>query len=198
MNFLSVFTIFLTSLFGVYEVTKSNDTTSQADLETTTSEQKFYYSDNDRLYMSGFLKGEAKDSTWVTMYEDYPLPAFELYRNGTSVKGKFSFNLKDDKGRPWAKGELMTKPSLAVGNDHKDLGHINFFQYEANQHTIQSFYAAGSSYSNDADSLVVITRLYTSKTNKLIWKSATLHWNTEEFKPINNLDSLERALKLRP
>ncbi len=206
MNFLTLFSLLTTSLFGVYELSSSNEysnnTIVASDLATTESStasvQKFFYSENDRLYKSGFMKGEVKDSTWITMFEDYPLPAFELYRNGASVKGEFSFNLKDDKGRAWAKGKLLTKPEFTAGNEHKSLGHINFFQYDADQHTIQSFYAAGSSYESDKDSLVVITRLYTSKTNKLIWKSATLHWNTEEFKPISNLDSLERALNIRP
>lgn len=149
---------------------------------------KLFFIQETRLYKVGFLKNGIKDSTWITNYEDYPLPSFEFFKNGKSLKGYKKISLTDDKDNLWADGELFTKPSIREGINNRKIGEITFHQIDAKvSKTI--FYPGGLQYRNEDDSLIIIHQF--NKNNG----SCYLHWHTELSKVITNIDSVLYAIK---
>ena len=149
---------------------------------------KLFFIHDARLYQVGFFKNGVKDSVWITNYEDYPLPSFELYRNGKSIKGYKSVHVTDDKDNLWADGELFTKPSIKEGITNKKIGEITFHQIDEKV-AKRVFYPGGLAYKNENDSLIIFHQ-FAKKSGPCY-----LHWNTELRKEIKDVDSILYSIK---
>lgn len=171
-------------LLKQYYLTKVEFENHKSDIQNC----KLFFIQDTRLYKVGFLKNGMKDSTWITDFEDYPLPSFEFFKNGKSTKGLKSFQAHDDKGDLWASGQMYTKPSIKEGIMGRNIGEVTFYSADAKLAT-RVFYRGGEKYSNDGDSLLV--KHQDGKGNGSVY----LYWFTELSMEVKNVDSVFYALK---
>lgn len=159
--------------------------------------EKLYFHYEKNLYQIGFKRNGINDSLWFINFEDYPFPKLEIYRDTEPLIGKIKFELFDDKDRPWVKGDLVTKHAIISNQKYDSLGWFSINYYDINKVFMYKFYPAQFSYHGESDSLLVILNEYAIKGKEPNNESAYLHWNTEEMKKIDNLDSLKNVLKSR-
>lgn len=171
-------------LLKEFYLTKAEFENHKSDIQNS----KLFFIQDTRLYKVGFLKNGMKDSTWITNFEDYPLPSFEFYKNGKSTKGFKSFQAHDDKGDLWASGKMYSKPSINQGIKGRNIGEVTFYRKGAKMAN-RVFYRGGEKYSNEGDSLLVTLQFGKGK------GPVYLHWFTELSKEVKNVDSVFYALK---
>lgn len=97
-------------------------------------------SESSSLYQTGFYKKGIKDSIWITIFDDYPIPKLEFYRNGKLSDYYGKVVIKDEKGRIWIQGNNVVLNEIPKGKwklyrYHLDI--VQEYQFEAEKDSIR-------------------------------------------------------------
>lgn len=75
----------------------------------------FFTGDFAYLYKSGFYKDGLKDSVWVSVFDDYPIPKLCLFKDGIPTNYAGEVKILDNNGLVWIHGQDLTLNELPKG-----------------------------------------------------------------------------------